>query len=111
MEALYDLLTKATATGRAHDSIMDDSDDMSGADTPVLDEGAEATFDGQAAVLQSYLDALPYACESVAEMEAELARIVGRICVCAEARNWLVLSTWDGLLQWYVPPALPPPRV
>jgi proteasome activator subunit 4 len=76
--------------------------DMSGSDTPTLDDIGDASFESQQAALQSYLDALPYPCESVEEMQAELARIVGRICVCADARNWLVLSTWDGLLQWSV---------
>lgn len=75
-------------------------DEMSGADTPVLDDSGELTFDKQVASLKSYLDALPYECESVDDMQAQLEGIVGKICICADTKNWQVLSTWDGMLQW-----------
>jgi hypothetical protein len=86
-------------------SIMDDH--SSGSETPLIDENGEVTYDKQIASLNTYLDALPYKCESVEEMQAELENIIGKIYVCAKSKNWVVLSTWDGMLQWYVP-FLPP---
>jgi proteasome activator subunit 4 len=59
-----------------------------------------SAFDKQRASLQTYLDSLPYQCESLDDMQAKLEHIVGMIYICAKAKNWLVLSTWDGLLQW-----------
>lgn len=53
--------------------------------------------------LQTYLDSLPYECETVEEMQARLEEIVQKIYICARTKNWLVLSMWDGMLQWYVP--------
>lgn len=78
-------------------SFMDD--DISMPDTP-----AEATemssYERQKASLQTYLDSLPYECEPIEEMQARLEEIVGKIFVCAKAQNWLLLTTWDGMLQW-----------
>ena len=37
------------------------------------------------------------------KMQAHLEYIVGKIAVCVKSKNWLVLTTWDGALQWYVP--------
>ncbi|OBZ79732.1 Proteasome activator complex subunit 4A [Grifola frondosa] len=61
-----------------------------------------AALDRQKVSLQTYLDALPYECESTEEMQARLEHIVGRICICAETKNWLVLATWDGMLQCWL---------
>lgn len=58
------------------------------------------TFEKEAASLQTYLDALPYETESIAEMHAKLEGIVGKIYICVKAKNWLVLTTWDTMLQW-----------
>jgi proteasome activator subunit 4 len=55
----------------------------------------------QVASLKTYIDALPYKCELVDEMQAKLEAIVGKIVICAKSKNWAVLSTWDGVLQWY----------
>jgi hypothetical protein len=52
------------------------------------------------ASLQTYLDSVPYDCESLDEMQAKLEDIVGKIMICAHAKNWLLLTTWDGMLQW-----------
>lgn len=89
----------------ASDFDMDD-DDISIADTP-----AESTdlsdFEKQKASLQTYLDSVPYECESVDQMQQRLEEIVGKIYLCAKAQNWLVLSTWDGMLQWCTQYSLP----
>lgn len=84
-----------------------DEDEMSVPDSPLesgeMSPRASATDDRQRATLQSYLDSLPYECEPVEDMQAKLEYIVGKIAVCAKSKNWLVLTTWDGALQWYVP--------
>ena len=79
-----------------------DEDDISVPDSPSSESGTLSpdALERQRASLQSYLNALPYECESPEEMQAKLEHIVGRICVCAETKNWLVLTTWDGMLQW-----------
>ena len=79
-----------------------DEDDVSVPDSPSSESGllSPGALERQRASLQTYLDALPYECESPEEMQAKLEHIVGRICVCAETKNWLVLTTWDGMLQW-----------
>ena len=59
-------------------------------------------YDKQRASLQTYLDSLPYECETVEDMQNRLERIVEKIYICAKSQNWLVLSTWDGMLQWYL---------
>lgn len=61
-----------------------------------------SAYDKQRASLQTYLNALPYECEAVDDMQARLEKIAEKIYVCASSKNWLVLSTWDGMLQWYV---------
>ena len=81
---------------------MDEDDGMSVLDSPIeSDDSNQATADKSNAVLQTYLDSLPYECESADEMNAKLEYIVGKIAICAKSKNWLVLTTWDGALQWY----------
>ncbi|KAI8995384.1 ARM repeat-containing protein [Trametes punicea] len=81
-----------------------EDDDVSVPDSPSSESGtlSPGSIEKQRASLQSYLNALPYECESPEEMEAKLEHIVGRICVCAETKNWLVLTTWDGMLQCWL---------
>ncbi|KAH9853059.1 ARM repeat-containing protein [Lenzites betulinus] len=81
-----------------------DDDDVSVPDSPSSESGtlSPGSLEKQRASLQSYLNALPYQCESPEEMNARLEFIVGRISVCAETKNWLVLTTWDGMLQCWL---------
>lgn len=83
-----------------------EDDELSVPDSPLesgeMSPRQAATVDKQRANLQTYLDALPYQCESVEEMEVQLENIVGKIAVCVKSNNWLSLTTWDGALQWYV---------
>ena len=95
---LYTSLTKGSDI-RAAFPIMD-PDDVSVTDSPIAETTEEDDYDKQVVALQSYLNSVPYECETIDQMRAKLEYIVGRILVCAEAKNWLVLSTWDGLLQW-----------
>ena len=92
-----------------------DEDDISVPDSPSSESGTLSpdALERQRASLQSYLNALPYECEEPDEMQAKLEHIVGRISVCAETKNWLVLTTWDGMLQWcaYCLSMSPPARL
>ncbi|KAJ7071512.1 hypothetical protein C8F01DRAFT_1110832 [Mycena amicta] len=51
------------------------------------------------AALQVYIQAMPYSCESSTQMNSKLAEIVAKMDICIKARNWFVLSTWDGVLE------------
>jgi proteasome activator subunit 4 len=79
-------------------NIMDDDDDVMS--TLSGDSTEQSEFDRQRASLQTYLDSLPYDCESPEEMQESLEDIVQKIYICAKSKNWLVLTTWDGMLQW-----------
>jgi proteasome activator subunit 4 len=79
---------------------MDDDDIFQIDSAGELTEQSE--MEEQVASLQTYLNSLPYECETVEEMQARLEEIVQKIYICARTKNWLVLGTWDGLLQWYV---------
>lgn len=83
-----------------------DDEDLSVPDSPELESGnltpGQSAYERQRASLQTYLNHVPYKCESIEEMQARLETIVGRISICAQTKNWLVLTTWDGMLQWCV---------
>ncbi|PCH33382.1 hypothetical protein WOLCODRAFT_21973 [Wolfiporia cocos MD-104 SS10] len=91
-----------------------EEDDVSMPDSPAWDSGTmtpgHSATERQKASLQSYLDSLPYECESVEEMQSQLEFIVSRISICAEARNWLSLTTWDGMLQCWLLMHYPMPK-
>lgn len=78
---------------------MMEEDDIPLTETP-SEAGDLSAYEKQRASLQTYLDSLPYQAETIDEMQQKLEHIVGMIHVCAKSRNWLVLSTWDGMLQW-----------
>ncbi|KDQ54780.1 hypothetical protein JAAARDRAFT_134622 [Jaapia argillacea MUCL 33604] len=73
-------------------------------------ESEDSVLEKQRASLQTYLDHLPYDGESADEMQAKLEYIVGRIVICAKAKNWLVLTTWDGKLQCWLLMRYPMPK-
>ena len=81
-------------------AIMED-DEISVADA-MGELGDLSAYDKQRTSLQTYLNALPYECETVEDMQNRLEKIAEKIYICASSKNWLVLSTWDGMLQWYV---------
>ena len=88
------------------ESAMSD-DEMSLFDDDLAEEDGSISPEQSAlkkkhASLQIYLDSVPYECESVEEMQAKLEDIVGKIMICAHAKNWLLLTTWDAMLQWWV---------
>ncbi|TFK89763.1 ARM repeat-containing protein [Polyporus arcularius HHB13444] len=89
-----------------------DEDDVSVPDSPSSESGTFSpdALQRQRASLQTYLNALPYECEPPEDMQAKLEYIVGRICICAETKNWLVLTTWDGMLQCWLLMRYPMPK-
>ncbi|KAL4264291.1 BLM10 family protein [Pleurotus pulmonarius] len=74
------------------------------------DQAGLSDMDKQRATLQTYLNALPYECESVEYMQTRLEEIVGKIFISAKAQNWLVLTTWDGMLQCWLLMRYPLPK-
>jgi proteasome activator subunit 4 len=84
--------------------VMEEDDISTAPDSPTIETAnlsrEQATIVKQRASLQTYLSSLPYNAESEEDMQARLEFILGRIIICAEAKNWLVLATWDGVLQW-----------
>ncbi|KAJ2928817.1 hypothetical protein H1R20_g8194, partial [Candolleomyces eurysporus] len=81
-------------------STMPEEDEVSFAEA--TDESSQSTYEKQVESLQAYLKALPYECESPEEMQRVLERIISTICTAAKAKNWMVLTPWDGVLQWQV---------
>jgi len=83
---------------------MEEEDLSTGPASPVIERAdlsrEQSAIEKQRASLQTYLSSLPYNAESEKDMQARLEFILGRIIICAEAKNWLVLATWDGVLQW-----------
>ncbi|KAI0322307.1 hypothetical protein OF83DRAFT_1161297 [Amylostereum chailletii] len=76
------------------------SDDL---DSPTLEPALlsdqEKDMEKQRAHLKTYLDMLPFEAEAG---EEALAKIVSKIAVCVETKNWMVLTTWDGALQCWL---------
>ena len=84
---------------------MEEEEVSTASDSPAIESTdlprEQAAMEKQRASLKTYLSSLPYNAESEEDMHARLEFILGRIAICAEAKNWLVLATWDGVLQWY----------
>lgn len=81
-----------------------DEDDIDLLDSP-SEEASPLTpdqfsYEKQRANLAVYLDALPYKCDSLQEMQQKLEHIIAKLIICAESKNWTVLTTWDAMLQW-----------
>lgn len=105
MDGSFDMSQSLGPSARVVISIDMEEDDISTApDSPTIENAdlsrEQATIVKQRASLQTYLSSLPYNAESEEDMQARLEFILGRIIICAEAKNWLVLATWDGVLQW-----------
>jgi proteasome activator subunit 4 len=86
-------------------SIVMEEDISTAPGSPSIEEDIDLSreqvaLEKQRASLKTYLSSLPYDVESEEEMHARLEFILGRITICAETKNWLVLATWDGVLQW-----------
>lgn len=68
-------------------------------DTP---SAAQGLMEKQLDSLKTYLDSLPYECESPEEMQTKLEFIIGKIDVCVRSKNWSLVPNWSHLLHWYV---------
>ncbi|SJL05897.1 uncharacterized protein ARMOST_09233 [Armillaria ostoyae] len=99
MDLLIQLASSGDPVGLPQLSPFDMDDDTE-SDSP--GDTLELSLEQQKSHLQSYLDSLPYECESCEDMQAKLEDIVGKIFICAKAKNWLVLTTWDGMLQCWL---------
>jgi proteasome activator subunit 4 len=64
-------------------------------------EDSDPSTEKLRASLQTHLS-LPYSIESKEDMRERLEFILGRIIICAEAKNWPVLVSWNSVLQWCV---------
>lgn len=86
---------------------MDIEEDISIPGSPIFESDGlpsdQLALKKQRATLKTYLDSIPYECESEQVMHEKLEDIVGMIAICTKTKNWLLLSTWDGALQWYDP--------
>jgi proteasome activator subunit 4 len=109
MDGTFDMsqLLDPSSEAYLHVSFVMEEEDISTApDSPVVESAdlsrEQATIVKQRASLQTYLSSLPYNTESEEDMQARLEFILGRIIICAEAKNWLVLATWDGVLQCWL---------
>ncbi|KAF5377581.1 hypothetical protein D9615_005140 [Tricholomella constricta] len=106
-ESLPDLITYLPKS--KHTTYIMEDDGFSMTDTPI--ESATLTeHEKQLASLQTYLGSVPYETESVEEMHQKLEEIVGKIFISAKSQNWLVLSTWDGMLQCWLLMRYPMPK-
>lgn len=85
--------------------MLEDDGDISMPGTPILESNAlspdQLALEKQRATLKTYLDSLPYACESEEVIHEKLGEIVGKMAIAVETKNWPLLCTWDGVLQWY----------
>ncbi|ESK98497.1 membrane protein [Moniliophthora roreri MCA 2997] len=95
------LLTRGADFRADDDDDDDDMDDVSYPDSPAGDP-SDLPLEKHKLALQTYLNSVPYECESNDVMQAKLEEIVGKIYVCAKTQNWLTLTTWDGMLQCWL---------
>ncbi|KAH7883839.1 hypothetical protein F5I97DRAFT_1969128 [Phlebopus sp. FC_14] len=83
-----------------------DEDDLDILDSPADETPAltseQSSFEKQKANLQTYLNSLPYECESVDDMQQKLEFIIGKLVICAESKDWTLLTTWDAMLQCWL---------
>ncbi|EFI28574.1 hypothetical protein CC1G_13601 [Coprinopsis cinerea okayama7 len=84
-----------------------EEDDISFLDVPA--DAASTSYERQLSSLKTYLDSLPYECETVEQFQEILEDIVGKICIAAEAKHWNMLTQWDGLLQCWLTLLYPMP--
>ena len=90
-------------------SLQPDMDvvDDSQPETPSMESGVESPgsaeqtlFDKQRAVLQTYIDSVPYECESIEVMNEKLKGIVEKIILCTKIGDWVSLSHASNGLHW-----------
>ncbi|KAJ3537454.1 hypothetical protein NMY22_g5581 [Coprinellus aureogranulatus] len=85
-----------------------EEDELSFVEAP--EDGPQTAYEKQLNTLDTYLKSLPYECETPEQMQRALEGIVSKICIAAKAKNWFVLSTWDGMLQCWLLMSYPIPK-
>lgn len=110
MDALIDDIIRgiqeSASTGNLTISMADDNlDDM---DLELEDEldlasggtavprQPETDEQKQLRIMEGYVSALPFPCESPEEMQEELNRIISKMVIAAEGRHWDHLLAWTG---------------
>ena len=82
-----------------------DEEDISMAETPVdvssvsPDTEEQTVLEKQYATLQTYLNSVPYKCETPEEMEMKLAEIFDKMFLCAQSNNWHLLPGWNDVFN------------
>ncbi|KAF5337321.1 hypothetical protein D9611_003207 [Ephemerocybe angulata] len=76
----------------------------------LLGDDPKSAYAKQVEAIQTHLKSLPYECETPEQMQRALEDIVAKISIAAKAQNWLVLGSWDGLLQCWLTMAYPVPK-
>ncbi|KAH8120588.1 hypothetical protein DFH11DRAFT_1838384 [Phellopilus nigrolimitatus] len=65
-------------------------------------DAEEASLTKQRAALRTYLDAVPYECESIEEMDALLAHIVDKMYVCAKSNQQYLFRGWETIISRWI---------
>ncbi|EJD04282.1 uncharacterized protein FOMMEDRAFT_167503 [Fomitiporia mediterranea MF3/22] len=87
---------------------MDDDEGLSTPISPVEEspdisaDSEEAILSRQRAALRTYIDSVPYDCESPEEMEEKLANIVDMIYISAKSDQLDLMRSWDGVLSTWL---------
>lgn len=88
-------------TNQVYSNDLDMDDDDASLFISEQEDDEQSWLEEKRGSLQTYLDSVPYECESFQQMQDKLEFIVGRLYIAAKAKNWQLLTSWDGLLQWY----------
>lgn len=63
------------------------------------DSAEQSLFDKQRTILQTYVDSVPYECESIEVMNEKLKGIIEKVLLCANVGDWVSLSHASNGLQ------------
>ncbi|KAF9243864.1 hypothetical protein BU15DRAFT_71975 [Melanogaster broomeanus] len=85
------LITELSAGDFSIHCVQMEEDDLDALDSPAEEISSltpdQSSYEKQRANLQIYLDALPYECESVEEMQQQLEHIIAKLVICAQSKN------------------------
>ena len=63
------------------------------------DSAEQSLFDKQRTILPTYVDSVPYECESIEVMNEKLKGIIEKVLLCANVGDWVSLSHASNGLQ------------
>ncbi|KAG9039991.1 hypothetical protein FRB95_004463 [Tulasnella sp. JGI-2019a] len=112
---------RGNSSGIMADDEMDDLEFDLDDDVDIFDAGApngradtkrkeETDEEKQLRILEGWTSSVPYACESLEEMQQQLEVIVSKLLIAAESRHWEHLVAWDGALASWLGLKYPFPR-